>query len=167
MKNVSSKRLQATWFHKYNTVRWQKYINGGQVRVARARDQKRRSNRRILWLWKENKRNPYGDLILCTLTVVMGTQPWTHVIKLHKTKYTDELPRWLTGRESTCWCRRCGFDPWVRKIPWRTKWHLTPVFLPGKFRGQSLAGCSPWIAKSWTWLSDWACTQISIHKWVH
>jgi len=27
------------------------------------------------------------------------------------------LPRWLSGRESTCQCRRCGFDPRVRKIP--------------------------------------------------
>ena len=26
------------------------------------------------------------------------------------------LPRWLTGKESTCQCRRCGFDPWVEKI---------------------------------------------------
>ena len=26
-------------------------------------------------------------------------------------------------------CRRCGFDPWVRKIPWRRKWQPTPVFL--------------------------------------
>ena len=25
-----------------------------------------------------------------------------------------------------------GFDPWVGKIPWRRKWQLTPVFLPGK-----------------------------------
>ena len=25
-----------------------------------------------------------------------------------------------------------GFDPWVRKIPWRGKWQPTPVFLPGK-----------------------------------
>jgi len=38
-----------------------------------------------------------------------------------------------------------GFDPWVEKIPWRRKWQLTPVFLPGKFYGQgSLAGYSPW-----------------------
>ena len=41
-------------------------------------------------------------------------------------------------------CRRHGFDPWVRKIPWRRKWQLTPVFLPGKSHGQrSLAGYSP------------------------
>jgi len=28
--------------------------------------------------------------------------------------------------------RRRGFDPWVRKIPWRRKWQPTPGFLPGK-----------------------------------
>ena len=37
---------------------------------------------------------------------------------------------------------------WVRKIPCRRKWHPTPVFLPGKFRGQrSLADYSPWGCK--------------------
>ena len=41
--------------------------------------------------------------------------------------------------------RRCGFNPWVRKILWRRKWQLDPIFLPGKFHGQrSLAGYSPW-----------------------
>ena len=33
-------------------------------------------------------------------------------------------------------CRRPGFDPWVRKIPWRRKWQPTPVFLPGESHGQ-------------------------------
>ena len=34
-----------------------------------------------------------------------------------------------------------GFDPWVRKIPWRRKWQPTPVFLPEESHGQrSLAG---------------------------
>ena len=28
--------------------------------------------------------------------------------------------------------KRRGFDPWVRKIPWRREWQLTPVFLPGE-----------------------------------
>ena len=35
------------------------------------------------------------------------------------------LPRWLSGKESTCQCRRekrLGFNPWVRKIPWRRRW---------------------------------------------
>ena len=29
-------------------------------------------------------------------------------------------------------CRRSGFNPWVRKIPWRRSWQPTPVFLPGE-----------------------------------
>ena len=28
--------------------------------------------------------------------------------------------------------RRCGLDPWVKRIPWRRKWQPTPVILPGK-----------------------------------
>ena len=42
------------------------------------------------------------------------------------------FPRWLSGKESICQCqrhRRCGFDPWVRKIPWRREWQPTLVFL--------------------------------------
>jgi len=38
---------------------------------------------------------------------------------------------------------RHRFNPCIRKIPWRRKWHPTPVFLPGKSHGQrSLAGYS-------------------------
>ena len=37
--------------------------------------------------------------------------------------------------------RRCRFDPWVEKIPWKRKWQPTPVFVPGKFHEkESLAG---------------------------
>ena len=39
------------------------------------------------------------------------------------------LPRWLSGKESACQCRRCRFDSWVERIPWRMKWQPTPVFL--------------------------------------
>ena len=47
-------------------------------------------------------------------------------------------PGGASGKEPTCQCRkhrRCGFTPWVRKIPWRRKWQPTPVFLPGKSHG--------------------------------
>ena len=30
---------------------------------------------------------------------------------------SGELPRWLSGKESACQCRRCRFDPLVGKIP--------------------------------------------------
>ena len=35
--------------------------------------------------------------------------------------------------------------PWVGKIPWRSEWLPTPVFVPGEFHGRkSLVGCSLW-----------------------
>ena len=40
--------------------------------------------------------------------------------------------------KNACHCRsyrRGRFDPWGGKIPWKRKWQLTPVFLPGE---------SPW-----------------------
>ena len=59
-------------------------------------------------------------------------------------------------KESSCQSRKCRFDPWVGKIPWRRKWQHTPVFLPGKsHRQRSLVGYSPWSQKkSETRLSD-------------
>ena len=58
------------------------------------------------------------------------------------------LSWWLSGKESTWQCRRCEFNPWVRKSPWRRSWQPTPVFLPGKSHGQRcLAGYSPWGCK--------------------
>ena len=46
------------------------------------------------------------------------------------------LPWWLKWSRICLQCRRHGFDPWVRKIPWRRKWQPTPVLLPGESRGQ-------------------------------
>ena len=57
------------------------------------------------------------------------------------------FPRGSAGKEPACQCRRHrrhGFNPWVRKIPWRRKWQPTPVFFPEKSHGQrSLADYSP------------------------
>ena len=54
---------------------------------------------------------------------------------------------WLSGKESACQCKRCRrhrFDPWVGKIPWKTAWQHTPVFMPGESHGQrSPVGHSP------------------------
>jgi len=45
-------------------------------------------------------------------------------------------------------CRRPRLDPWVEKIPWKTDWLPTPVFLPGEFHGQrSLVFHSLWSCK--------------------
>ena len=42
------------------------------------------------------------------------------------------FPGGTSGKELNCQHRRhkkCGFDPWVGKIPWRKKWQPTPVIL--------------------------------------
>ena len=51
-----------------------------------------------------------------------------------------------------------GFDPWVRKIPWRREWLPTPVLLPDPWRATV-----HWVAKSQTQLSHrhfWVFTFI-------
>ena len=55
------------------------------------------------------------------------------------------FPEWLGAKESTFQCRRCRFDPWVGKSPWRRKLQPIPVFMPGESHGEkSPAGYSPW-----------------------
>ena len=75
------------------------------------------------------------------------------------------LPKWLSGKESTCqcWrCRRCGFNPWIRKSPWRRKWHPTLVFPPGESHGQkSLVSYSPQCCRvRHGWATEHRCTHI-------
>ena len=60
-------------------------------------------------------------------------------------------------------CRRPGFHPWVRKIPWRSAWQ------PTQYSGleNSMDWGAWWatvhgVTKSWTRLSDWACTQRAV-----
>ena len=69
------------------------------------------------------------------------------------------FPGGASGKEPSCQCRRRGFDPSVRKIPWRRKWQSTPEFLPGRSHGQrSLVGYGPQGHKE----SD-IFEQLSIH----
>ena len=71
----------------------------------------------------------------------------------------EGLPRWLSGKESACQsrrCKRCRFDPWVRKILWRRKWQPTPAYFPGKFHVQrDLVGSSPWGRKESGMTEHW------------
>ena len=105
---------------------------------------------------------------------VVGYSPWgrksqTWLSDSTTTYMFKGLPRWLSGEESTCQSRRCkkwGFYSWLGKIPWSRKWQPTPVFLPGKFHGQSsLAGYSPWGHKeldTTEWLSAHMLVQNSV-----
>ena len=77
------------------------------------------------------------------------------------------LPRWFNGKLSVCQCRRhrkCRFDSWVRKIPWRRKWlpsHL--VFLLGKFHKTEESGRPP-STGSQKIRHDWTHTHQNIRK---
>ena len=66
------------------------------------------------------------------------------------------FPVGASGEEPSCQCGGCkrpGFSPWVRKIPWRRAWQPTPVLLPGD---------SPWTEEpgrlqsigNQTWLKE-------------
>ena len=52
-------------------------------------------------------------------------------------------------------CGRPGFDTRVGKIPWRTAWQPTPVFLPGE---------SPWTKEPGGLQSTWS--QRVGHNWT-
>ena len=55
------------------------------------------------------------------------------------------LPWWLSSKKICLQYRRCRFNSWVRKVPWRRAWKPTPVLLPGKsHRQRSLVGYSLW-----------------------
>ena len=93
------------------------------------------------------------------------TFPLKKYFILENSWFIKGLPRWLSGKESTCQCRRyrrCGFDPKVRKIPWRRKWWPTPVFLHGESIWQmSLAGYISWGSRVG---HDWACMYTMIYN---
>ena len=60
--------------------------------------------------------------------------------------------------------RRCRFNSWVGKIPWRRKWQPTLLFLPEEFHGQrSLVGYSPWGCKELD-TTEWLSTHTYIYN---
>ena len=68
-----------------------------------------------------------------------------HIYVYYVFIYVLGFPGYSDAKGVCLQCGRPGFDPWVRKIPWRKKWQPTPVLLPGKSCGwRSLVGYSPW-----------------------
>ena len=66
-----------------------------------------------MYFFKHNAiEHAIDDSIVKTYLLYEGASLVTQMIKYH-------LP-----------CRRPGFHPWVRNIPWRREWQPTPVFLP-------------------------------------
>ena len=64
------------------------------------------------------------------------------------------LPPWLRGKESSCQCRRPGFDPRVGKIPWRRKWQPILASLPEESHGQRSLATVQGVTKNQTQVSN-------------
>ena len=58
--------------------------------------------------------------------------------------------------------RKCRFDLWSRKTPWRRKRQPAPVFLPGKSHGQR--SYSPWGHKK-SDTTEWLNNNWIEHMW--
>ena len=74
---------------------------------------------------------------------------WGRDLYSDKINVWSQVPVWgfpggASGKEPACLHRRhkrCRFDPWVRKIPWKREWPPTLVFLAGEsHRQRSLPG---------------------------
>ena len=77
------------------------------------------------------------DLYDCHFFYPISTSPkflssFTNAGIFRFSKLTMGFPDGSVGKEFTLQgrrLRRCGLNPWVRKIPWRRKWQPTPVFV--------------------------------------
>ena len=81
-------------------------------------------------------------------------QPFRGLLwKLGKKLYSKK--RVAQSVKNLLWCRRPGFKPCARKIPWGRKWQPSPVFLPGNsmYRGAWWATVHG-VTKSQTQLSN-------------
>ena len=77
------------------------------------------------------------------------------------------FPSGTSGKETVCQCRgckRCGFDPWVGKIPWRRAWLQYSCLKNPLDRGVWHTTVHS-VSKSRTWLSTHArllCTEQTL-----
>ena len=71
------------------------------------------------------------------------------VVSLESSLYSIELPRWLSGKELDCQCRKCRLDLHLgRSLGEGNGNPLQNSCLANHMDGQkSLAGCSPWNCK--------------------
>ena len=84
-----------------------------------------------------------GNILCKYQRIIIWMHKLTKSNKLYfKSVHFLGVQRYLNKK--CCQRRRCGFNPWVGKIPWSGKWQPTLVFLPGESHGwRSLVGYRP------------------------
>ena len=93
------------------------------------------------------------------LVPFISVSPEQHLFTFSSPLHSFGLPWWLSGKESVWQSRihrRCRFNPWAGKIPWRRKWQPIPIFFPGKSHVQR----SPAVYRSMG-------SQGVRHNWAH
>ena len=100
------------------------------------------------WVKSLSQEHPHFMIQGTHSSILAWRVPWTQEPWGHKElDMTERLTLYMTagflgGGSGKKIC--LGFDPWVRKIPWRRERLPTPVILPEEFHGQwSLVGYSP------------------------
>ena len=74
--------------------------------------------------------------------------------------FLREFPHWLSSKESAHQRRRRRFNPWVRKIPWRRKWHLLQYScLENSMDRGAWRATVHGVTKSWKRLSNQTTTK--------
>ena len=68
-----------------------------------------------------------------------------------------EPPSWLNSKESSCQCRKCRFNPWVRKIPWKREWPTHSSILAWRI---------PWTEEPGRLLQSMGSQRVG-HNWAH
>ena len=77
------------------------------------------------------------------------------------------LPMWHSGKESSCQCRGCRFDPGSGRSPGEGNGYLLQYSSLENFYGQrSLVGYSPWGCKELE-ITEGACTHTNTHTHTH
>ena len=104
---------------------------------------------RNIYLYEISVLKPYISLLKC----VVISSILSHM------KDTVAFPGATSGKEFACQCKRCkrcGFNPWGRKIPWGRKWQPAPIFLAWKI---------PWTKEPGS-LQSMGSQRIG-HDWAH
>ena len=81
---------------------------------------------------KISKGKDMMDVFICSLGIF---------IQVYVCRGASQVALVLKNVPVNAWDMRHGFNCWVKKIPWRSKWLPTPVFLPREYHEQkSLVG---------------------------
>ena len=166
--------LSSSWstvWSQYSNTRWSlRFLLKTSIRLTRLGclscwKHKKRGAKLELWKTVFFNVGPTEERCLSFRKIRLGLKEAVDSTVLSSLDELFGLPGRHGGKEFTCQCRRCRrcrFDPWVGKIPWRRKWQPTPAFLPGKSHGQwSLVGyIVHGVAKSWIRQSNWTCTHV-------